>query len=88
MISVLQSLILCECFYMFSTPCFEGSICLTDVEFGTVVTFKVLHTCGCVFLVSSVACDFVCEMSLECAICSVLYSSFIKRLAIFYVDLL
>ena len=40
---------LCECFYMFSISCFEGSTCLTNIVIGTVVTFKFVNTCGCVF---------------------------------------
>ena len=50
---------------MFSISCFEGSTCLANVVIGTVVTFKFVNTCGCVFFVYSVVCGFVCEVPFE-----------------------
>ena len=39
---------------MFSISCFEGSTCLTNIVFGTVITFKSVYTCGCVFFMFGV----------------------------------
>ena len=42
-------------------------------EFGTIITFKFVYTCGCVFFMFGVVCGFVCEVSLECVVCGVCY---------------
>ena len=34
-----------------------GVLCLTDIEFGTIITFKFVYTCG-VFFLLDVVCDF------------------------------
>ena len=60
---------------MFSKLCFERSTCLTDIQFGLIITFKFVYTCGC-FSLLGIVCDFVCEVSLECAVCSVCYVVF------------
>ena len=79
---------------MFSISCFERSTCLTDIEFGTVLTFKFVYTCGCVFILCfflfEVVCDFVCEVSLKFvySVTYVVYDFLKKLLAIFCVDLL
>ena len=46
---------------MFSISYFEGSTCLANVVIGTVVTFKFVNTCGCVFVVYGFVCGFVCD---------------------------
>ena len=61
---------------MLSILCFERSICLIDREFGIVITFKFVYTCGCVFFMFGVVCSFICEMSLEGVICGVCYVVF------------
>jgi hypothetical protein len=58
---------------MFSISCFEGSTCLTSIEFGTIITFKFVYTCGCVFFMFGVVCGFVCEVSFEGVVCGVCY---------------
>ena len=35
---------------MFSISCFEGSTCLTNIVFGTVIICTFVYTCRCVFL--------------------------------------
>ena len=70
---------------MFSISCFEGSTCLANVVIGTVITFKFVNTCGCVFFTFGVACGFVCEVSFQgvvCGVCCVVFS-FLILLAIF-----
>ena len=57
---------------MFSISCFEGSTCLANVVIGTVVTFKFVNTCGCVFFMYGVVCGFVCEVSFE-GVCYVVF---------------
>ena len=57
---------------MFSISCFEGSTCLANVVIGTVVTFKFVNTCGCVFFVYGV----VCEVPFEGVVCGVCYVVF------------
>ena len=42
---------------MFSISCFEGSTCLANTVIGTVITFKFVNTCGCVFFMFGVVCD-------------------------------
>ena len=64
---------------MFSITCFQKSTCLTNIKFRTVVTFKFVYTCGCVFYIFGVVCGFVCGESLEgffFVVYTVLYSSF------------
>ena len=82
---------LCECFYMFSILCFEGSTCLTNIVIGTVVTFKFVNTYGCVFFMYGVVCGFVCEVSFEgvvCGVCYVVFQFFDSFSYFFCVDLL
>ena len=71
---------------MFSVSCFERPTCLANIVIGTVITFKFVNTCGCVFFM----CVFVCEVPFEGVICGVCYVvfQFLILLAIFYVDLL
>ena len=64
-----------------------GSICLTNIMFGTVTTFKFVNACGCVFFMFSVVCGFVCKVSFEGVVCGVCYVVF-QLLVIFCVDLL
>ena len=61
---------------MFSISCFEGSTCLANVVIGTVITFKFVNTCGCVFFMYGVVCGFVCEVSFEGVVCGVCYVVF------------
>ena len=64
---------------MFSISCFERSTCLTNIVFGTVITFKFVYTCGCVFLMFGVVHDFVCEVYFEdvlCGVCNVVFQFF------------
>ena len=61
---------------MSSISCFEGSTCRANVVIGTVVTFKFVNTCGCVFFIYGVVCDFVCEVSFEGVVCGVCYVVF------------
>ena len=61
---------------MFSISCFEGSTCLANVVIGTVVTFKLVNTCGCVFFMYGVVCGLVCEVSFEGVVCGVCYVVF------------
>ena len=61
---------------MFSISRFEGSTCLANVVIGTVVTFKFVNTCGCVFFVYGFVCDFVCEVHFEGVVCGVCYVVF------------
>jgi hypothetical protein len=61
---------------MFSISCFERSTCWTNIEFGAVVTFKFVYTCGCVFFMFGVVCGFIYEVSLESIVCSVCYVIF------------
>ena len=65
---------------MFSIWCFEGSTCLTNIVFGTVITFKFVYTCGCVFFMYGVVCGFVCEVSFEGVVCGVCYVVLIDSL--------
>ena len=71
---------------MFSISCFEGSTCLTNIVFGTVITFKFVNTCGYVFFMFGVVCCFVCEVSF--VVYAMLYSRLLKLLSIFCVHLL
>ena len=48
---------------MFSISGFESSTCLTNIEFRTVITFRFVYICGCVFILLDVGCSFVCEVS-------------------------
>ena len=41
--------------------------------FGTVITFKFVNTCGCVFFMFGVVCDFVSEVSFEGVVCGICY---------------
>ena len=61
---------------MFSISCFEGSTCLANVVIGTVIIFKFVNTCGCVFFMFGVVCDFVYEVSFEDVVCGVCYVVF------------
>ena len=61
---------------MFSISCFEGSTCLINIVFGTVITFKFVNTCGCVFFIFGVVCGFVCEVSFEGVVCCICYVVF------------
>ena len=61
---------------MFSISCFEGSTSLTNIVIGTVITFKFVNTCGCVFFMFGVVCGFVCEVSFEGVVCGVCYDVF------------
>ena len=58
---------------MFGISCFEGSTCLTNIVIGTVVTFKFVNTCGCVFFMFSVVCGFVCGSGASCDVCEFLH---------------
>ena len=61
---------------MFSISCFERSTCLNSIVFGTVITFKFVNTCRCVFFMFGVVCGFVCEVSFEGVVCGVCYAVF------------
>ena len=61
---------------MFSISCFEGSTCLANVVIGTVITFRFVNTCGCVFFMYGVVRGFVCEVSFEGVVCGVCYVLF------------
>ena len=47
---------------MFSISRFEIST-LANIEFGTVVAFEFIYTCGCVFFVFGVVCGFLYEIN-------------------------
>ena len=55
---------------------FQGSACLIDVEFGTVFKKLGLYPPVDVFFLFAVVHGFVCEVSLECVVCSVCYVVF------------
>ena len=89
---------ICSAKFDFISGCVNTSICsvyhvlkdhLFD-QFRTVITFKFVYTCGCVFFMFVVVCGFVCEVSFEGVVCIVYYVvfQFLKVFAIFYVDLL
>jgi len=63
---------------MFSISCFEASTCLTNIVFGTIITFKFVYTCGCVFscLVLCVVLFVRCLLRVLFLVYAMLYSSF------------
>ena len=64
---------ICSAKFDFISGCVSAFICsvyrvLKDLPvrpIGTVVTFKFVNTCGCVFFVYGVVCGFVCEVPFE-----------------------
>ena len=70
---------LCECFYIFSISCFEWSTCLANLKFGTIITFKFVYRCACVFFMFGVVRGFVwgCLMRDMFVLYAMLCSSFL-----------
>ena len=60
---------ICSAKFDFISGCVSAFICsvyrvlkdLANVVIGTVITFKFVNTCGCVFFMYGVVCGFVCE---------------------------
>ena len=49
---------------------------MTNIVFGTAITFKFVYTCGSVFFIFGVVSGFVCEVSFEGVVCGVCYVVF------------